>query len=262
MMERGRRCDEPEGRGAREHSPKLPVLVLRSTLFELARAALTVVFAFVALATFPFALRTRYRVITLWNRFVVWLAWHVLGIRYRVLGRENLPAGPAIVMAKHQSAWETIALPILLPPMAIVIKRELLRVPFFGWGMAMLHPIAIDRQAGKEALRRLGEEGRKRLAEGLWILIFPEGTRVPPGRKGRYGIGGAWLASHTGATVVPVAHNAGEFWPPRAFLKRPGEITVVIGPPIDARGSQPGELNARVEAWIEGEMAKLSGGKP
>ncbi|MEJ5210709.1 MAG: lysophospholipid acyltransferase family protein [Burkholderiales bacterium] len=233
------------------------MIVLRCALFEAARALATVIFSLIALATFPFAAFTRYRIITVWNRVVVWLARVLLGIEYRVLGRENLPDRPAIVMAKHQSAWETLALPILLPPLAIVIKRELLKLPFFGWGFAMLSPIAIDRRAGKEALRQITEQGRQRLREGFWVLIFPEGTRVAPGSRGRYGIGGAWLAAHTGAPVVPIAHNAGELWPRHAFLKYPGTVTVSIGPVIETRGMKAGEINARVEAWIEGEMARL-----
>jgi 1-acyl-sn-glycerol-3-phosphate acyltransferase len=235
------------------------MIVLRSALFELLRALATVVFSLIALLTFPFSALTRYRIITVWNRVVVWLAQVICGIRYRVLGAENLPGTPAIVMAKHQSAWETIALPILLPPLAIVIKRELLRVPFFGWGFAMLSPIAIDRGAGKEALRQITERGRERIAQGFWVLIFPEGTRVPPGERGRYGIGGAWLATHTGVPVVPVAHNAGELWRRHAFIKRPGTITVSIGPVIESAGLKAGELNARVEAWIEGEMERIQG---
>ncbi|MEO1766949.1 lysophospholipid acyltransferase family protein [Thiobacter aerophilum] len=233
------------------------MIVLRCALFELARLIATVIFSLIALGTFPFSALTRYRIITVWNRVVVWLARLLLGIDYRILGRENLPSRPAIVMAKHQSAWETIALPILLPPLAMVIKRELLKLPFFGWGFAMLSPIAIDRRAGKEALRRITEQGRQRLEQGFWVLIFPEGTRVAPGHRGRYGIGGAWLAAHTGAPVVPIAHNAGELWPRHAFLRYPGTITVSIGPVIETTGLKAGEINARVEAWIEGEMARL-----
>lgn len=233
------------------------MIVIRSLSFELLRALATVIFSLVALATFPLGPHTRYRIITLWNHVVIWLARVVLGIRYRVIGREHLPAGPAIVMAKHQSAWETIALPCLLPPLSVVIKRELMYLPFFGWGIALTSPIAIDRSAGKQALRRITEQGRMRLSQGFWILIFPEGTRVPVGSRGRYGIGGAWLAVHTGTPVVPVAHNAGELWPRAAFLKHPGTITVSIGPAIAPDGLKPAELTARVEAWIEAEMARL-----
>lgn len=233
------------------------MIVFRSTLFLLLQSLLTVIFAVFALLVFPLPLFMRYRVITGWNRTVVWLARWICGIRYRIVGLENLPGVPAIVMAKHQSAWETIALPILLPPMAIVLKRELLRIPFFGWGMAMLSPIAIDRGDGRAALRQIADQGRQRLADGLGVLIFPEGTRIAPGEVGKYGIGGAWLATHVTSLVVPVAHNAGEFWPKSAFLKRPGLITVSIGPAIDPAGLKPDMLNQRVQDWIETEMLRL-----
>ncbi len=233
------------------------MIVLRSALFAVLQTVLTVVFSVIALFTFPFSARIRYRIITLWNRIVVWLAEVICGIRYRVIGLENLPGTPAVVMAKHQSAWETIALPVLLPPMAIVIKRELLWVPFFGWGMAMLSPIAINRAEGRAALKQIVEQGRVRLAEGFGVMIFPEGTRMAPGEVGRYGIGGSWLASHVNALVVPVAHNAGEFWPKNSFLKHPGLITLSIGPAIDATGMKPDALNEQVKTWIETEMQQL-----
>lgn len=234
------------------------MIVLRSALFAVLQTLLTVIFAIIALFTFPFSARIRYRTITLWNRSVIWLARVLCGIRYRVIGLENLPGIPAVVMAKHQSAWETIALPVLLPPMALVIKRELLWVPFFGWGMAMLSPIAINRAEGRAALKQIVAQGRDRLAQGFGVMIFPEGTRVAPGEVGRYGIGGAWLATHTGAPVVPVAHNAGEYWPKNSFLKRPGLITLSIGPVIQTKGLKPDALNEQVKTWIETEMARLN----
>lgn len=233
------------------------MMVLRSVVFLLLQTVLTVVFALLAILTFPFSIFVRYRVITMWNRLIVWLARWVCGIRYQVIGWENLPAAPSIIMAKHQSAWETIALPILLPPMAIVLKRELLRIPFFGWGMAMLTPIAIDRAGGRAALKQITEQGKQRLAAGLGVLIFPEGTRVAHGEVGKYGIGGAWLATHAHSLVVPVAHNAGQCWSKNAFLKKSGLITVSIGPAIDPKGMKPETLNQQVQLWIEQEMARL-----
>ena len=232
-------------------------MVLRSVVFLLLQTVLTVVFALLAILTFPFSIFVRYRVITMWNRLIVWLARWVCGIRYQVIGWENLPAAPSIIMAKHQSAWETIALPILLPPMAIVLKRELLRIPFFGWGMAMLTPIAIDRAGGRAALKQITVQGKQRLAAGLGVLIFPEGTRVAHGEVGKYGIGGAWLATHADSLVVPVAHNAGQCWSKNAFLKKSGLITVSIGPAIDPKGMKPEALNQQVQLWIEQEMARL-----
>lgn len=235
----------------------LPVIFVRSLVFFLLQSALTVVFAILALLTFPFGPHTRYRVITTWSRLVVRLATAICGVRYRVEGLEHLPARPAIVLAKHQSAWETLAMQVFLPPQVWVLKRELLRVPFFGWGLAMTSPIAIDRKAGTRALKQMLVQGRDRLAKGFWIVMFPEGTRVAPGERGQYFVGGAWLATQTGAPVVPVAHNAGTLWPKGAFLKRPGTITVIIGPAIDPAGWKAEALNREVETWIEAEVTRL-----
>lgn len=230
---------------------------LRSTLFAIAQAVLTVVFSLLALLTFPLKPYARYRIIFLWNHVMVRLARLICGIRYEVRGLENLPDHPVIVMAKHQSAWETIALPTLFPPMAIVIKKELLMIPFFGWGMRMASPIAIDRKVGKEALKQIVNQGKARIAEGFWVLIFPEGTRVKAGEVGRYGIGGTWLATHTKTPVLPVAHNAGEVWPRNSFIKRPGTVTVSIGPVISSEGKKADALNEEVKHWIESEMKQL-----
>jgi len=180
------------------------------------------------------------------------------GIRYRVTGAEHLPPPPFIILAKHQSAWETLAFQVLFPPQVWVIKRELLWIPFFGWGLAMLAPIAIDRSAGPRALRQMLDQGRDRLARGFCIVIFPEGTRVAPGTRREYQPGGAWLAAKTETPVVPVAHNSGEMWRRNAFLKYPGTITVSVGAPIETRGLTPEEINRRVEDWIENEMRRIS----
>jgi len=181
----------------------------------------------------------------------------VCGVRYRVTGAERIPTEPCIVLCKHQSAWETIALQIVLPPQVWVLKRELLKVPFFGWGLAMLSPIAIDRSAGRQALKQMVEQGRQRLGMGFWIVMFPEGTRVAPGQRGQYHVGGAWLATQTGTTVLPIAHNAGTLWPRNAFLKYPGTITIAIGEPIDPTGMKAEALRKQVEEWIEAEVARL-----
>ena len=231
--------------------------LLRSLMFAALQTLATVFFSVLAALSLPLPARGRYHVITGYNRLVTWLARHVLGIRYVIEGREHLPATPAVVMAKHQSAWETIVFLILFPPLAPVIKRELLKVPFFGWAFRLLNPIAIDRAAGREALRQIVAQGREKLDAGFWVLIFPEGTRVAPGEKGRYGIGGGWLAAETGAPIVPVAHNAGEVWPKNAFVKRPGTITVRIGPAIASQGRSAAELTRAVETWIEAEMERL-----
>jgi 1-acyl-sn-glycerol-3-phosphate acyltransferase len=231
---------------------------LRSTLFALFQVAVTLPFSLIALATFPLKPIDRYRIITLWSRLVLGAAERILGIRYRVLGAERLPPPPFIVLAKHQSAWETLAFQKIFPPQVWVVKRELLWIPFFGWGLAMLSPIAIDRQAGPRALRQMLEQGRDRLGRGFCIVIFPEGTRTAPGARGDYQVGGAWLAVKTGTPVVPVAHDSGKLWRRQAFLKRAGTITVSIGAPIETGGLEPEALNRRVEDWIEGEMQRLN----
>ena len=231
--------------------------VLRSALFALFQAVITPVFATLALLSFPLPGPARYRVITTWSRWMVAGAEAICGIRYRVLGAERVPPAPFIVLSKHQSAWETLAFQVIFPRQVWVVKRELLWIPFFGWGLAMLSPIAIDRGAGSRALAQLLEQGRERLARGLCIVIFPEGTRVAPGSRGQYRAGGAWLAVKTATPVLPVAHNAGELWPRNAWIKRAGLVTVSIGAPIDAAQLTPDELNSRVEEWIEDEMRRI-----
>ena len=233
------------------------LVALRSTVFAIAQALLTVIFAFLGLLTYPFPPQFRYRVISNWSRLVLILARVICGVRYRVVGAEHVPRTPSLVLAKHQSAWETLAFQVILPPQVWVLKRELLRIPFFGWGLAMTSPISIDRSAGTRALKMMLVQGRDRIAKGFWIVMFPEGTRVPPGRRGQYHIGGAWLATQLGVPVVPVAHNAGTLWPKGAFLKHPGVITVSFAPPVDPQGMKPDALNRQVETWIEDEVERL-----
>jgi 1-acyl-sn-glycerol-3-phosphate acyltransferase len=229
---------------------------VRSSLFAFALALITPVYSLVALATFPLPRMARYRVISGWSRLIIYLARTVLGIEWRVEGAEHLPSRPAVVLAKHQSAWETLAFQLIFPPQVLVIKRELLWIPFFGWGLALMSPIAIDRTRGFPALREMARRGRERLAQGFWVVVFPEGTRVRPGERREYQLGGAWLAAACGAPVVPVAHNAGLYWPRNAFVKRPGTVTVKIGPTIDAANRDPKTINKLAEEWIE-EQQKL-----
>jgi 1-acyl-sn-glycerol-3-phosphate acyltransferase len=188
---------------------------------------------------------------------VILLAQAILGIRCRVEGRENLPARPAVILSKHQSAWETLAFQQIFPPQVHVLKRELLWIPFFGWGLALMSPIAIDRARGVAALRSIARRGRERLQQGFWVVVFPEGTRVAPGERRAYQLGGAWLAAASGVPIVPVAHNAGRVWPRNAFVKRPGTVTVRIGPPIDSANRDPKLLNALAETWIEEQQKAL-----
>ena len=230
---------------------------MRSLLFMLGMVVFTPVYAVIAILTFPLPAMLRYRIISGWAHITLWWLRLSCGIRHRVSGIEHIPATPTIILAKHQSAWETIAFQLIFPPQVWVLKRELLWIPFFGWGLAMTSPIAINRSSGREALKQLVAQGRDRLQQGFWVVVFPEGTRIAPGEKGKYHIGGAWLATHTQTTVIPVAHNAGEFWGKNSFLKKPGVIDVRIGPAIETAGMKPEELNRRVEAWIEQEMPRL-----
>lgn len=233
--------------------------VLRSSVYLLLQLIITPPYALLILATFPLPPLARYRVISYWAKIMVWLARVVLGIRFDVAGRENIPNVPSIIMSKHQSAWETMVFQVLLPPHVYVVKRELLRIPFFGWGLALMSPIAIDRAAGMRSIKQTLRQGKDRLAQGFSVVIFPEGTRVAPGTRTKYQAGGAWLACKTGAPVIPVAHNAGVLWGKNAIIRYPGLITLVIGAPIDSGRLEPEELNRRVEEWIEGQMSRMSG---
>ncbi len=235
-------------------------VVLRSFLFAAFQILITPPFAVLALLTFPLGPVTRYRVITLWSRWIVVAAEVICGIRYRVTGTEHIPAQPCVVLSKHQSAWETMAFQVIFPPQVYVIKRELLWIPFFGWGLAMLSPIAIDRSAGLRAVRQMLAQGKDRLARGFWVIVYPEGTRIAPGARGTYQIGGAAIAVHAGALVLPIAHNAGRCWRRNAFLKYPGTVSISIGRPIDSRGLKAGTLTRQAENWIEAEMLRLDRG--
>jgi len=233
------------------------IAVLRSTLYLLLQIIITPPYALVVFVTYPLSPLNRYRVISGWSHIMLFLARFICGIRYCVLGTENIPKKPTIVLSKHQSAWETLAFQKIFPPQVWVLKKELLHIPFFGWGLAMTSPIAINRSQGKAALKQIIRQGRDRLQKGLWVIIFPEGTRIDPGKKGRYGIGGAWLSTSTGVSVIPVAHNAGVLWGKNSFIKFPGTITVSIGEPIDPAGMEANELNNKVEKWIELEVIRI-----
>ena len=179
------------------------------------------------------------------------------GISYTVEGAENIPAGCHVSMWKHSSTWETIAQMVIFPPQSWVMKQEILWIPIVGWATRLLDPIAINRSAGATAVNQVVQKGKQRLAEGLWVLVFPEGTRVPVGTTRRYGISGALLASQAGCSVVPVAHDAGLYWRRRALFKRPGVIRVVIGAPITSAGRDAREINEQARAWIDDTVARL-----
>jgi 1-acyl-sn-glycerol-3-phosphate acyltransferase len=193
-----------------------------------------------------------------WAERLFWVLEHLCGLTFVVEGRERIPAGAHIVMSNHASAWETIALFVIFPPHCWVLKRELLWIPFVGWGLKVLQPIAIDRGAGHRAVNQVVDQGRRRLAAGIWIVIFPEGTRVAAGETKKFGVSGALLATSTGHLVVPLSHDAGKFWPRRGMVKKAGTIRVVIGEPIPSAGKKPRELNEEVRQAIDAGLAKIA----
>lgn len=232
---------------------------LRAALFYTGLAVNTVVWTLLIIAARPLPFAAREALAKGWCRGVLAtlrLAW---GVTYRVEGAQHLPQRPAVLMANHESAWETIALRAAIPrPMNWVLKEELLRIPLYGWALRALEEISIDRNAGRDALRKVEADGVDRLGKGRWVVIFPEGTRSAPGEVTRFGQGGARLAAAAGAPVVPVAHNAGYYWPNEGWRKRPGTITVRIGAPIDTRERKPAEVNREVEAWITEQVHDLA----
>ena len=206
----------------------------------------------------PFAPRDHaWRMARSWARTVLALLRILCGLNFRLQGAEHLPQHDAVVLMKHSSAWETIAQLVLFPNHVWVMKRQLLWVPFFGWALAVFSPIAIDRKGGRQAVDQVLRQGQQRLAEGLWVMIFPEGTRVAPGERRRYGLSGALLAAVAERPVIPVTHNAGDYWPRRGWKKRAGTIRMVIGPPIEAAGRSPRDVNRDAESWIETTLEEI-----
>lgn len=227
------------------------MLILRSVLFYLVYAITLIPHASLCvLLGWMLPLHTRYRYFVQWNRFVVWWVGVCCGVRYEVQGWEKVPKEPFVLLSNHQSPWETIYLYYAFQPLCAVLKRELFRIPFFGWALWLLNPIAIDRNKRRNARDSLLSQGKAQLANGISILVFPEGTRGAPGLDRKYYTGGAELAIAAGAKVLPVAHNAGVYWPARKLAKRPGTITVVIGDPIDTNGRESRELTEQVKAWV------------
>lgn len=227
--------------------------LLRSLVFTTFFLLFTFLYAiFFVAVSWLLPWRARFALARAWARVLLGALRLLCGLDYRIEGAEHLPRDEAcIALVKHASTWETVAQAALLPPQVWVLKRELMWIPFIGWGLKLLRAIAIDRGAGGAAVRHLIEQGRGRLADGQWIVVFPEGTRMPPGETRRYGVGGAAVAAETGARIVPVAHNAGYFWPRRGLLKKPGTIRVVIGPPIETRGRDPRAINEEAQRFIE-----------
>ncbi|HHZ69093.1 MAG TPA: 1-acyl-sn-glycerol-3-phosphate acyltransferase [Methylococcaceae bacterium] len=236
----------------------IPLLYIRSTVLFLCVLCLTLSMGIIILTLAPFPFRIRYKLAHFWATTVLWLTKLICQLDYTIEGLENISENQnAIILCKHQSAWETIALYAIFPPQVTVLKRELLWLPIWGWAAATLKPIALNRNNQLSALKKLIRDGKTRLNEGLWILIFPEGTRTKPGEPTKFNLGGCLLAEKSQHPIIPVAHNAGEFWPRYSFLKYPGTITVRIGPLIPSEGRKAVELNYEAEAWVEAAMKDI-----
>jgi len=236
------------------------VLLLRSLLFQ-AWFFITVLIASLAVfLSWPMSHDFRFAIARLWGRAMLWGGRFFCALDYVIEGEEHIPSEASVILIKHSTVFETYAQLVVFPRQTWVLKRELKWIPIFGWGLAAMKPIAIDRSAGRTAVTQVIEQGRQRLAEGTWVTVFPEGTRMPAGQTRKYGISGAALAKEAGCRIVPVAHNAGDFWPRRGLTKRPGLIRFCIGPPIDTGELSPKETNLVVQDWIEGKMREISTG--
>ena len=242
------------------------ILYIRAILFWIGFALSTLLAGLVSPFLLPFSHEISYKVLVPWTYFNVWWIKVTCGVKYRLIGYDNVDFNKnGIVLANHQSTWETLLIPMLFPAVSWVLKQELFKIPFFGWALSRVKPIAIDRDAGSSAVDQVKTKGKGRLDEGNWVCIFPEGTRVNPGQTARYRMGGALLAHYCaehsadgeGYPVYPMAHNAGECWPRHSFIKQPGTITVSIGKPINVKGLEPAEINEKVKTWIEAEIEKM-----
>jgi len=236
------------------------LIFVRSILFQIYFFASV---CFFSLSIFVFAwlpYNARFWFARTWGRSMLWVGRWLCGLRYEFEGLGNIPNDASVVLIKHTTVFETYAQLVVFPPQAWVLKRELKWIPMFGWGLAAMKPIAIDRRAGHTAVTQVITQGKQRLADGIWVTVFPEGTRVGRGQRKKFGISGAALAKEAGVRIVPVAHNAGDLWARRGIRKYPGLIRFVIGPPIDASKQSPKETNRLAQDWIENKMAEISPG--
>jgi 1-acyl-sn-glycerol-3-phosphate acyltransferase len=235
------------------------MLILRSLLFYIGQIISTILIAPIGIIAFPLDFKKRYYLITRWAVFNLWWLKICCNITYEIKGKDNIPGKPCIVMSKHQSAFETLALQQIFIPQVWILKKELLQIPIYGWGLASMQPIAINRDSTIKSFRQIADQGCERLQKGYWVIIFPEGTRVAPNKKKKYLPGGGMLAEKSGAQVVPVAHNAGRLWPRNSMIKKPGLITIKIGPVIESENKNAKEITDEVENWIEKEVGELPG---
>ncbi|MCH8078160.1 MAG: 1-acyl-sn-glycerol-3-phosphate acyltransferase [Proteobacteria bacterium] len=232
-------------------------MLLRSLLFYMGLISSTMFIVPFCLLISPLPFPKRYYFVTRWTAFNLWWLKITCDLKHSIEGLENIPANTSIIMSKHQSAWETLAIQLIFPTQVWILKRELLWIPVYGWGLASMQPISIDRGSAVTAFRQIVKQGCKRLAEGYWVVIFPEGTRVAPGQTKKYLPGGGMLAEKSGVSIIPIAHNAGYFWPKNSISKKSGTIQMVIGPAIDPKDKTATEITNEVEKWIEDAANKL-----
>jgi 1-acyl-sn-glycerol-3-phosphate acyltransferase len=233
------------------------MLLVRSLLFYTGLALSTILAVPILLIIYPLPFKLRYWAVTRWTLFNLWWLKITCNLKHVLTGIENIPPGPAIIMSNHQSAWETLALQIIFPPQAWILKRELLWIPIYGWGLASMQPIAIDRDSAVKSFRQIVDQGCERLSRNVWVVIFPEGTRVAPGEIKKYLPGGGLLAEKSGYPIVPVAHNSGYFWPRNSLIKKPGTISMIIGPVIESNGKTASEITQETETWIRHTVDQL-----
>ena len=233
-------------------------LGFRSTLYMIGFAITTIIAGLITPILFLFPPKFSFKILMTWTYANIWWLKVTCGVCYTIKNPENMDHSSAhIVLANHQSTWETMAIPTLVPQFAWILKKELFKIPFFGWAIKLVSPIAIDRKAGRSAVAQIKSQGKKKLDKGVWICMFPEGTRVEPGKTARYKLGGAILASHSGYPIIPIAHNAGECWPRHSYIKRPGTITISIGPKIMTKDRDAQIIMDEVKEWIETEKKTL-----
>lgn len=234
------------------------MIYVRSLLFQIYFYASVCVFALTLAILSWVPYKKRFILARWWGLSMLWVGRWLCGLRYQFEGLENIPDEPSVVLIKHSTVFETYAQLVVFPPHAWVLKRELQWIPLFGWGLAAMRPIAINRNAGHTAVTQVIEQGTARLKDGVWVNIFPEGTRMAPGKTRKYGVSGAALARHAGVKIVPVAHNAGDLWVRRGITRNPGLIRFIVGPPIDASTQSPKETNQMAQDWVESKMAEIS----
>ncbi len=233
-------------------------LYIRSSLFWLIHFVTMVIVVFTVLVFFWLPVNQRYAIGSSWAKMNMHFLRWFCNLDYEIKGKENIPKEASLVISNHQSTWETIAFQDFLPNQLWVMKKELFRIPIFGWGLALMSPIAIDRSAGRKAIDQIVEQGEQKLTAGRWVIIFPEGTRISPGVKSKYKMGSFVFASRIAHPVLPIAHNAGEFWPKHSFIKYPGTITVSIGEPFNAMAMKQDDVKEKVEGWIRQELELIS----